>query len=86
MPVAASLSVCKQDCLKVTVLSDDFPAAELEVIQFSDEILIQTFKDAVVARYFMWLFLPQCFLRLVATTVLLWRSCSCLSTMCLRHV
>lgn len=54
---------------------------EREMIQFSDKILIQTFKDTVVACYLMWLFLPQCFLRLAATTVTLaivLVSCICL--------
>lgn len=63
MPVAASLSVWEQDYLKVTVFT------EREMIQFSDKILIQTLKDAVVACYFMWLCLPHCLLRLAATTV-----------------
>lgn len=44
---------------------------EREMIQFSDKTLIQTLKDAVVACYFMWLFLSQCFLHLAATTVAL---------------
>lgn len=35
-----------------------FPEAELEMIQFSHIILIQAFKYAVVACYFMRLFLP----------------------------
>lgn len=35
-----------------------FPEAELEMIQFSHIIVIQTFKYAVVACYFMRLSLP----------------------------
>lgn len=58
-----------------------FPEAELEMIQFSHIILIQAFKYAVVACYFMRLFLPAV---LPASgsrgRVRLWRWRSCLSS------